>query len=48
MEFQEDSEGVPLFSPTLKLRKNNRIKFSRQQWLRKHINRVLGRPRVFW
>ena len=47
MEFQKDSEGVPLFSPTLKLRNNNRIKLSRQQCLRKHINKVLDRPRVF-
>ena len=46
-EFQEDSEGVHLFSPNLELRTMNR-KCSRQQWLRKHINKILGRPRVFW
>ena len=48
MEFQEDSQGVPLYSPTLKLRTMNRIKRSRQQWFRKYINKVLGRPWVFW
>ena len=43
MEFQENSKGVPLLFPTLKLRTMNRIKRrkrSRQKWLRKHINRV--------
>ena len=42
MDFQEESEGFPLFSPNLKLRTKNRIKHrkrSRQQWLKKHINR---------
>ena len=48
MEFQKDFEGGPLFSPTIKLRTMNRIKRSRQHRLRKHINMVLGRPRVFW
>ena len=41
MEFQEESQGVPLFSPTIKLRTMNRIKRkkrSRQRWIRKHIN----------
>ena len=45
-EFMEESDGVPLFSPNLM--NMNKIKRSRQQWLRKHINRVLGHPRVFW
>ena len=46
MEFQEDYEGFPLFSPNLELRTMN-INRNRQQWPRKHINMILGRPGVW-